>query len=175
MPLVSDENPKLTREARGPPYEPLVCPSPFFMYYIFEALKTTGYRLEVVDCIRRWYSVFLDWGFSTTGENWIHRKGATSACHAWSAHPIVHLSNIVLGITQAAPGWEKITFEPLLADGAHARGSVATPLGLVETNWERGKDGINVKLSLPKGVKANVRLPGVRKDITGGRHEWRLP
>jgi len=172
LPLIAGENPKITGERRGLPYEPAVVPSPFFMYYVFEALKKHGYRAEVLECVKRWYGVFIDWGFTTTGENWIHRKGATSACHAWSAHPIVHFADIVLGIRRSAPGWTRIDYRPLLRTPGSASGSVATPLGLVESSWRAGGGAAEVSLTLPEGSAADVTLPGVRETAGPGTHSW---
>ncbi len=172
LPLVSGPNPKVTGESRGLPYTPLATPSSFFMHYVFQALKRTGYGAEVVDCIERWYGVFLDWGFTTTGEVWVHKKGLTSACHAWSAHPIVHLNNIVLGVTQTAVGWRRIRFAPVFAGCAKASGRIATPLGVVESGWRVRGASAEVTLLVPRGMMANVSLPGVKKTLRSGRHRW---
>ena len=149
-------------------------PSPFFMYYVLEALKQSGYKAEAVDCIRRWWGLFLDRGLSTTPENWHELTGWGSACHAWSAHPIVHLHNVVLGVTQASAGWNAISFEPVFCAGRFARGVTATPKGDVESAWQMEGTAAHVHLALPKGMSAKVSLPGVHKTVVGGRHEWRV-
>ncbi len=174
LPLVLSENPKLTGNASGLPYAAGATPSPFFMHYVFEALKATGHRAEVVDCIRRWWSVFSEWGLTTTAEVWRRPDGRSSACHAWSAHPVVHLSNIVLGVTQAAVGWRKIEFAPLVEAQASAQGKVATPLGEIEVAWEADDGEALVKLALPGRISAKVVLPGIRKAVKGGRHRWTI-
>jgi len=147
-------------------------PSPFFMYYVFQALEAAGRGQEVIDCIRRWYGTFVDAGFTTTPEMWGHFRGRWSACHAWSAHSIVHFHNILLGVTQADAGWRKITFAPVFEKLRFAEGKVATPLGVVEAAWRRSAGKVEVALSLPKGMTAGVRLPGVRKTVGGGRNRW---
>ncbi|MHC4711885.1 MAG: alpha-L-rhamnosidase-related protein [Planctomycetota bacterium] len=174
LPLVLGPNPRITGDGRGLPFDPAATPSSFFMHYVFEALKQTGHAAEVVDCIRRWWGVFLDWGFTTTGEEWHHEKGMTSACHAWSAHPIVHFHNIVLGVTQSAVGWRRVRFAPVFAGCNEASGEVATPLGIIRTSW-RIKDGAaDVRLSLPGGTSARVSLPGTRGTVKSGRHRWKV-
>ena len=147
-------------------------PSPFFMYYVFEALKRCGRKAEVVDCIRRWYGRFVEEGFTTTPEMWGMLKGRWSACHAWSAHPLVHLLNILLGVTQDSVGWRRVRFEPFFGDLDFAEGAVATPLGVVESSWRRDGPCIKVELSLPARVSALVRLPGITKTVRDGRHSW---
>jgi len=146
-------------------------PSSFFMHYVFEALKAHGHQAEVIDCIRRWWGVFLDWGLSTVPENWDPPAGMLSACHAWSAHPIVHLHNIILGVTQKAFAWKLITFAPTFI-GTSASGKVSTPLGEIEVSWKRSGDTADVRLVIPKGMAARVKLPGVVKTAYRGRYHW---
>ncbi|OGS22002.1 MAG: hypothetical protein A2252_08270 [Elusimicrobia bacterium RIFOXYA2_FULL_39_19] len=131
-----------------------VLPSPFFMFYIFEALKKCGYNKEAVDCIRRWWGDMVDRGLTTTEELWNAEAGNNSLCHAWSAHPIIHLSDILLGIRQEKPGWKEVSFSPVFEKLEYTKGKVATPLGTIEAGWEKEEDG-NYKtfLKLPKGIK----------------------
>jgi hypothetical protein len=59
-------------------------PSSYFMYYIFEAVKSKAYPREVIDCILRWWKEFVDDDCSTTPENWLEKmvRGSWSRCHA---------------------------------------------------------------------------------------------
>ncbi len=140
-------------------------PSPFFMHYIFEALRQVGEGAAVVDCIRRWWGTMLDQGLSATREMWTEKS---SLCHAWSAHPIVHLSGELLGITQASVGWKSVRFQPALAGVDRAQGKVATPLGVIESGWEKTASGYEARLRLPKGVTAEVVLPGMARRTVKG-------
>lgn len=149
-------------------------PSPFFTYYMLEALKKLGRHAEVIDCIDRWWGKMVDRGLSTTEENWDTIAGSGSLCHAWSAHPIVHLSNVLLGVWQEAPGWTTIRFAPTLTKVDRVRGKVATPLGVIESGWDRTSDRTEVFLKLPKGITATVALPGLRPRKLTGRGQWVL-
>ena len=172
VPVVRGESPiKAGDKQANPVFDAGTTPSPFFMYYVFEALKSHGYKADVVECIRRWWGDFLEWGVSTTPEVWHHPGGRSSACHAWSAHPIVHFHNAILGVTQAAVAWKRIGFEPVFY-GNSASGRTATPLGEVEVEWRREGDKVDVRLVVPRGMTARVKLPGVRKTVAGGRHHW---
>ena len=113
-------------------------PSSYFMYYIFEAVKRMGHGGEVIDCIRRWWGEFVDGGCSATPENWLERmrRGYWSMCHAWSAHPLVHFSDILLGVRQVSPGWCSIVSAPLVTPGEKLSGSVPTPFGPVHATWD---------------------------------------
>jgi hypothetical protein len=147
-------------------------PSPFFMYYVFEALKANGRAAAAIDCIRRWWGVFVKNGFTTTPEMWGEPKGQWSACHAWSAHPVVHFHNCILGVTQAAIGWRRITFAPVFETLQWAKGKVATPLGTVSVSWRRDGGQVDVKIVVPDGMTAEVRLPGVAETAASGSHRW---
>ncbi|MFB3895666.1 MAG: alpha-L-rhamnosidase C-terminal domain-containing protein, partial [bacterium] len=139
-----------------------VIPSPYFIYYIFEALKKQGENAAVIDCIERLWGNMVKKGLSTTEELWNAEPGYHSLCHAWSAHPIIHLSNILLGIKQTKPGWQEISFSPVFVHADKVNGKVATPFGTIASGWEKRNGNTKVYLKLPKGIKANIILPGVK-------------
>jgi alpha-L-rhamnosidase len=118
-------------------------------------LKSKGYSMEVIDCVRRWWGEFVDNDCSTTPENWLDKitLGSWSFCHAWSAHPLVQFSEIKLGVRQTAPGWRKVSFDPLLVKGEKVTGTVPTPFGTinVELDWT-GTEPIS-NIQLPPGVQ----------------------
>jgi hypothetical protein len=149
-------------------------PSPFFMFYVFEALKKCGRGEDTVECIERWWGGMLDRGLTTTEEVWNAEAGKHSLCHAWSAHPIVHFLNVILGVTRSGLAWKSIRFEPHFLNLEFAKGGVSTPLGVIESAWEKSKGGYDVFLSLPKGISAEVTLPGVPKNLVTGKTRWRI-
>ncbi len=119
----------------------MIQPSSYFMFYIFEALKVKGFYQEVIDCIRQWWGEFTDAGFSTTPENFPEKfSDDLSFCHAWSAHPLVHFSQILLGVMQTSPGWQTVKFAPLLIPGTDIQGTVPTPHGDIQVSvqWKNG-------------------------------------
>jgi hypothetical protein len=142
---------------------PLVCgkravpvlPSSFFMFYIYEALKQKGYRRETLDSIRRWWGEWCDIGLTSTPENWNWRdyRGALSMCHAWSAHPLLHFAEIVLGVKQLAPGWQAVSFSPLAIKGQQAEGAVATPFGPIKVRWDWTGGKLSRAIKHPAKIK----------------------
>jgi len=176
LPLVAMADPVGESVDRREPesWVDLKTPSPFFIYYVFEALKARGRKAEVIRCIRRWWGAFVDDAFTTTPENWVYVGGSISACHAWSAHPVVHLLNVVLGVTEDAVAWRSITFEPVFDCCGQASGAVATPLGEVEVSWRTKGGRADVNLAVPRGMTAKVSLPGVRRTVRAGRHRWNV-
>lgn len=142
-------------------------PSPYFMYYYFEVLKQKGYGRQVLDCIERWWGDFIREGFTTTPEVWEMVRGFRSACHAWSAHPVVHLSNLHLGVTRRGIGWSEIDFAPVFHGAERVEGRSATPLGTIEVAWQLHGRKADVRLKLPKGITAHVKIPGHERIVTG--------
>jgi alpha-L-rhamnosidase len=149
-------------------------PSPFYTFYMLQALKKVGRNEEVVDCIDRWWGDMVDRGLSTTEEVWNATVGSGSLCHAWSAHPVVHLSNVLLGIWQNAPGWNAIRFAPTFTKVDRVAGKVATPLGVIASGWDRTGDRPRAFLKLPKGITATVAFPGRRPEKLTGPADWTL-
>ena len=77
----------------------------------------------------------------------------TSMCHAWSAHPLKFFSELLLGIRQISPGWEKIRFAPLPLPGEKISGTVPLPQGNVEITLDWSVNPPVKKITLPPGVK----------------------
>ena len=131
-----------------------VQPGPYFMYYIFEAVKKYGHCAEIIDCIRRWWSEFVDAGLSTTAEHFINGESRyISMCHAWSAHPLKFFSELLLGIRQTAPHWDEVVFEPYAEPGMVIAGKIPTPHGIIEVTLDRSGKTLKKSLHLPPGIK----------------------
>lgn len=114
----------------------------------------------------------IPWG--GTWETFHGRIGDSSCSHAWAAHPIYHLVGTLGGVTQADRAWRRVRFAPVLdmKETGRVKVAVPTPRGLIRAAWERKGDGTRVRLSLPKGIEADVRLPGVKRGSVTGRQEW---
>ena len=124
-------------------------PSSFWCSYLFDAVMELGCRKEAVEFIRRHWSRMIP-----SGGTWEHlvyeEEAGTSCCHAWSAHPLFHLPNLILGIRQTAPHWERVEIEPepeLIA----GTGSIRLPLpqGDFIVSWQDGA----WEASAPDGVR----------------------
>jgi hypothetical protein len=144
-------------------------PSPYFMHYVLEALKMVGNGPEALDCILRWWGGMLNRGLTTTEEVWNADPGRESLCHAWSAHPIIHLTDLLLGVRQTAAGWKELVFSPSSLGPDSVVGRVATPRGPVEVSRRREGSLVSVELALPGDVAAEVRLPGRKPARVVGR------
>ena len=68
--------------------------SPFMHHYIFEALRKHQKYDEVIEVIRQRWGRWVKKGYPTTWENWNVDFPDGSQCHAFSAHPRFHLTEI---------------------------------------------------------------------------------
>lgn len=152
--------------------KPECFPSSYWCTYVFTELAKRGYGLEVTDFIKRHWLKMVDHG--TTWEGFTVEKGRGSHSHAWSAHPLYHFMQIIGGINQTAPAWTEILFDPCFV-GNHGGATVPTPQGPITSEWTKSSSGeIRVQLSLPKGVKARVQLPGMKPSTSSGKKSWVL-
>ena len=110
----------------------------------------------------------------TTWEGFYTRRGGESSSHAWSAHPLYHLAQMVGGITQTGPQWSEIAFRPTF-HGTHGQSVVPSPLGPIQSAWRRKGASISIQLRLPKGVKARVSLPGLTPLTVTKNNSWSIP
>ncbi|GAT33035.1 alpha-L-rhamnosidase N-terminal domain-containing protein [Terrimicrobium sacchariphilum] len=150
-----------------------ITPSAYWITYVYTELASRGYGAEVVaDIEKRWQEMAE---FGTTFEGFHGELGNGSRSHAWSAHPLFHLMQILGGVRQSAPGWSEITFEPVIV-GSHASTKTPSPHGLILAEWRRGKGGDHVQgsLTLPAGVKALIRLPDQRPHEVDGPCRYRF-
>ena len=91
--------------------------SPFFYYYVIEALKKVGgYENKLISFIRDRWGYMVNNGATTCWEMWNPEPGYISLCHAWSAHPIVHLIELIGGIKPVSQDWTRIKKLPITHD-----------------------------------------------------------
>jgi hypothetical protein len=126
-------------------------PSAYWVTYVLTELAKRGYGAEVVPFIKKHWTKMAEHG--TTWETFEPGRGNESFSHAWSAHPLFHLMQILGGIRQTAPGWKTIAFDPTFI-GDSLECTVPTPLGPIHSSWKRRGDTCAVELRLPKGITA---------------------
>ncbi len=139
------------------------------MFYVFEAMKKSGYNRPVLECIDRlWGEMNIARGETATLEHWWTRPNeGGSRCHAWSAHPIVHFFNILLGVTQTDMAWRRMRFAPVLALTDRVGGQVPTPHGLIEAGWRIAGGQAEIRLQVPAGITAEIEIGRIKKTLKG--------
>ena len=155
-------------------------PSSYWVSYVYDVMEAAGHGADVVAHIRkRWspmipfggcWEIFLDDPFGPNG------IGASTTSHAWAAHPIFHLARTLGGVRQAEPAWTRVRFGPVLTVAGldHSSVVVPTPHGAIRTDWRRlSETDVRVRLKLPRGVRADVHLPGVDEPLSNGG-QWEV-
>ena len=153
--------------------QPKAKPSAYWITYVYTLLIERGLGAEVVAHIREKWAAMAEYG--STWEDFAPELGRHSHSHAWSAHPLYHLMQTAGGIRQSGPAWESVVFEPIL-HGDAGGATIPSPKGKIVGAWKRDiKTGaVRVSLSLPRGVTARVRLPGLPGETVTGRRAWRF-
>jgi len=140
-------------------------PSSYWCAYPLDLLAREGYGADVVAFIKRHWQAMGEFG--SCFENFDAQPAdgdMLSHSHAWSAHPLYLLMQILGGVRQTAPGWREITCHPLpLTDRTDIR--IATPQGTIKVAWERNTDGeTHPDIILPEGIK----LQGENRRLKAG-------
>ncbi len=147
-------------------------PSAYWITYVYGLLAARGHGAQVVAHLRPRWEPMVAYGstFEILGAT---AAFAISHSHAWSAHPLFHLMQIIGGVRQTAPAWKRIRFAPEFI-GETGGCTVPTPHGDITTAWHRAGGAVHVTLALPRGVQAEVALPGLRPTRVSGRHTWQV-
>jgi hypothetical protein len=147
--------------------------SPYFNGYVLDAMAETGHSREALDWIRTYWGGMLAEGATSFWESYDLRWPKTnphlslqadgtsgyfvSMAHGWSSAPTAWLTENVLGILPASPGYDRVNIRPNLLGLKFANGSVPTPHGTISIHVDEQK---GIDLDLPAGVEANVEYGG---------------
>jgi alpha-L-rhamnosidase len=132
----------------------------YFQHYRHEAYGKMGRHDLLMKNIREQWGSMIKKGLKTTIEM---PDPGRSDCHAWSAHPLLHLQTKILGLTPLAPF--QFQFQPHLVDLEWAEGYVSTGKGPIHARVERHGKSWKANLVIPEGV--TVSVPEVRGLIVG--------
>lgn len=117
----------------------------YFAFYLIDALGEIGDYRGLRTELDRWIAL-RETGLLTTPEE---PEPSRSDCHAWSAHPIIHLMTRAVGVCPAAPGWSEVFIgEPVPGIG-DLQVSLPTPRGVLEVELVAG----SVTYRWPEGVR----------------------
>ena len=114
----------------------------------------------------RWDSMLPD-GTINPGEMTSFNHYALGAVADW-------IYQVIGGIRPAEPGYARLLLQPTPGPGLdHARATLETRHGHVESGWRREGGSVVVAVSVPDGVEADVVLPdGARHRVRGGVHRF---
>ncbi len=134
--------------------------------FILEARALAGDHAGCLDLLRTYWGGMLDLGATTFWEDfdvdWLanaarideltppgkvdvhttygdhcYKSLRHSLCHGWGAFPAAWLSENVLGVRPATPGFRDVIIEPYLGDLTEVTGTVPTPFGPISVSHRR--------------------------------------
>lgn len=127
--------------------------------FVIEGLYRAGQFELAYDLItskdeHSWHEMLKN-GATTCMEAWgPDQKKNASWCHPWSSSPIYLITEHVMGLTPAEPGWKKVRFEPHMPESLEqAFLSLPLPNGSVSVRYLKESGFV---LTLPEGVEAEV-------------------
>jgi hypothetical protein len=120
---------------------------PFISYFELLARFGLGLDSSAVDLIRREWGYMAAHGPKTTMWETIGPYGGgpvdrhPSYDSGWSSGAAPALTEYVLGVAPATPGFKRVQLAPHPADVAWAKGDVPTPHGTIHVFWRYGATG----------------------------------
>ncbi|MEE9169842.1 MAG: family 78 glycoside hydrolase catalytic domain [bacterium] len=160
---------KARKDMLEPPDGYVLAGSPFFMFFLLEALMREGNTAAVLHEIRDKWGFMIDQGATTFWEMWSGKSGrlTRSHCHGWSAAPTFFLSTYILGVEPLEPGFSRTRIAPQPGDLRRARGSVPTPHGDIFVSWENPEDGdFSLHVRSPEVIVTDVVPPTKNAKVT---------
>ena len=129
----------------------------YFSYYKHLAKRPADYLAE----LGPWHEM-IEQGLTTFAEN---PEPTRSDCHAWSAHPLLGLFQLVAGVTSAAEGWRRARIAPRPGRLRSFRAEVPHPDGPLVVSLKDGRLDIAcpVPFQLVWGDKELELPPGEHK------------
>ena len=131
--------------------------SPYFSFYVLQALWHAGEKKRALDYIRRKWGEMLAEGATTCWEQW---NQDYSLCHGWSGGPALDLPAQVLGVRPILPGFASFEVAPETFGLKWAEGTVPSVRGDIQVRWERGET-FALSVAVPRRSAAVVTLPDV--------------
>ena len=156
--------------------------SPYYGYFVLNAMKKLDLQQDALDLIRRYWGDMLKRGATTWWEefdpSWpdvqktLDRNNYLSMCHGWSSGPTSYLTETVLGVVPTSGGYKTVDIAPQLGDLTWAEGDVPTPNGLIHVRVDRRGDSVTAAVALPAHVSATISLGGksLKADKAGNYH-----
>ena len=132
-------------------------PSSFWATYLLDCAFECGLQKEALEYIKRMWEPMIPSG--TVWETFLNNKGSEiSLSHAWSAHPVSHLPELVFGLKQLESGWKRIRLKPeFLLQNATFK--IPLPQGVLSCKITGTKEDFSAEFIVPGGVEAEIILP----------------
>ena len=117
-------------------------------FYLFAALKQVGLYAESNQYWEIWRRMIAK-NCTTSVEA---EAGERSECHAWGALALYELPTTILGVSPAEPGYRTVAIKPTPGYLQWAKGSVKTPVGMVNVDWKVQNERLVLNYTAPVAV-----------------------
>jgi len=119
-------------------------------YRMADVLFRLGMTQQAVDYLKEnWLPITRN---GTFAEHFVEDANSTF-CHGWGAAPVVLLPRYILGVRPVTLGWTEVEVVPQPGDLHWAKGTIPTPHGEIAVAWEKHAGKIELKVTLPEGIK----------------------
>ena len=136
--------------------------SPYMEKYVLETLVKTGHGNFAIERFKKRFGPMIaDTLHTTLYEGWEEGGyGGGSTNHAWSGGMLTVIAENICGIRPTVAGWKEFEIcpEPLISECDIVIPSVA---GKIASAFKDTEDTFTLKVSIPKGTVATVRVPGL--------------
>lgn len=143
----------------------------YFSYYLHLAAARAGAGDRYSELLGNWRDS-LAMGFTTFPE--FAPANSRSDCHAWSAHPNIHIFRTILGVDSAAPGYKRVVIRPSLGKLTRVSGAVPHPNGEIAVSLRLASGTLNAEVKLPAGVPGEFVWKGHRRELQPGENRFTL-
>ena len=135
----------------------------------------TGSALDEIDrlygCMASGDPGITDWEGITTGCE-PYEGALTSMAHGWSTGVLPALTNELLGVSPAGPGFNRWVFAPHPGTVAWTEGQVPTPHGPITAKWRQDGDTLVMQLRAPSQTSGRIAVPTAGAVWLDGRMVW---
>ena len=144
--------------------------------WIPRVLADHGYADDVIKLFTQ--TECPGWGY------WV-KKGESTLCECWNR---MHSRNHVLfgdisawmfeylgGVAPRwdEPGFKRFDYAPVFPAGVNKfQMSYRSVNGMIESSWEKSGSKVILSLQVPENCRAAVNLPGLRRSVNGGKHQF---
>jgi len=142
----SNEGKALMRRAMKT--EGIAWPTPYFQYYLFEALAVAGLGEQILEEMDLWRG-FVAKGFKTPPEK---EDPTRSDCHAWGSHPLYHLHASIAGIRPSSSGFKKVSISPAPGKLEFIRSEFPVQRGTIKLNLVFKGPEASGTVTMPEGL-----------------------
>ena len=144
--------------------EPSLHLSPYLCYFILD----TAFNLEK----REWGLEFIKWYWGSmlklNPETWLQFHNPIvhsdiqfdiNTCQGHGSSPIIFLTQEIAGIKPQTPGFETVTFDPMLDAVDYLSIKVPTPRGKISVQWQKADEGIyDFTITSPFKVQLKTKI-----------------